>query len=78
MTFTTSLKEEIAKKNLNVTEENAELLAFLLAIGKFTNKTLTITSENASVIRRIYKNLKEYKIFEYFFIFNINYTYKML
>ena len=58
MTFTTSLKEEIAKKNLNVTEENAELLAFLLAIGKFTNKTLTITSENASVIRRIYKNLK--------------------
>lgn len=59
MTFTTSLKEEIAKKNLNVTEENAELLAFLLAIGKFTNKTLTITSENASVIRRIYKNLKE-------------------
>jgi DNA-binding protein WhiA len=59
MTFTISLKEEISKRESNMVEENSELLAYLLAVGKFSNNLLTLTNENASVTRRIYKDLKE-------------------
>lgn len=59
MTFTTSLKEEIAKQDINIIEDRYELIAFLNCIGKFNKEELLITMENASIARRIYKELKE-------------------
>lgn len=59
MTFTTSLKEELSKQEINVIEDRYELLAFLNCIGIFSNNELLITMENASVARRIYKEIKE-------------------
>ncbi len=58
MTFNTSLKEEISKKSFNLVDGNAEVAAYLIALGKITKKEITITSENFSVIRKIYKELK--------------------
>lgn len=63
MTFTTTLKEEIAKQDINVLESRWELIAFVNAVAKI-NKDITITLENAAVARKIYQELKE--------IFNIN------
>ncbi len=58
MTFATSLKEEISKKDFNLSDGNAEIAAYLIALGKFSKTSLTITNENASVTRKIYKELK--------------------
>ena len=63
MTFTTTLKEEIAKQDINILESRWELVAFINAIAKI-NKDITITLENAAVARKIYQELKE--------IFHIN------
>lgn len=57
MTFTTTLKEEISKEELSFIEARYELLAFLLASGKIKDD-IVITLENASVARRIYKEIK--------------------
>ena len=57
MTFTTTLKEEISKEELSFVEARYELLAFLLASGKIKDD-IVITLENASVARRIYKEIK--------------------
>lgn len=59
MTFTTSLKEELSKQEINIIEDRYELLAFLNCIGVFSSNELLITMENASVARRIYKEIKE-------------------
>lgn len=59
MTFTTSLKEEIAKQDLNNIEDQYELIAFLNCVAKVSNEEILITMENASVARRMYKELKE-------------------
>lgn len=59
MTFTTSLKEEITKLGINPLEDRYELIAFLNCIAKFSKDEILITMENASVTRRIYKELKE-------------------
>jgi len=64
MTFTTSLKEEISRNNFNILEARWELIAFLNSIAKFNNDEILITLENASVARRIYKEVKQ--------IYNIN------
>jgi cell division protein WhiA len=64
MTFTTKLKDEISKADLNDIEQNASLCAYILAIGKFSRDGLSLTSENASVTRKIYKELKS--------VFNVN------
>lgn len=58
MTFTTSLKEEIAKQDINVIESQWELIAFMKSCAKI-GKEITITLENASVARKIYKEIKE-------------------
>ena len=58
MTFTTMLKEEISKNDFNVIEARYELIAFLNCIGKFNKDELLITVENASIARRIYKEIK--------------------
>ncbi len=58
MTFTTRIKEEITKNNINSIEARSELAALLRYNSKL-NKNIIITLENASVARRIYKNIKE-------------------
>lgn len=59
MTFTTSLKEEIARLEINPIEDRFELIAFLNCVAKVKNDEILLTLENASVTRRIYKELKE-------------------
>ena len=58
MTFTTRLKEEISKLENNDLEARSILEAFL-RYNSVINKNITITLENASVTRFIYKLLKE-------------------
>lgn len=58
MTFTTRLKDEISKQDFNLADGNAEVSAYLIAVGKIDKNTITITSENASVCRKVYKELK--------------------
>ena len=59
MTFTTSLKEEITKNDINSMEARYELMAFLNSVAKFNKEEISITLENASIARRIYKEIKE-------------------
>ena len=59
MTFTTSLKEEISKNDFNIIEARYELIAFLNCIAKYDNDDISITVENASIARRIYKEIKQ-------------------
>lgn len=58
MTYTTKVKEEIAKNELNESEKICELSGFLRFSGNIKDN-ITITLENACVTRRIYKHLKE-------------------
>ena len=63
MTFTTTLKEEIAKNDFNIIEARYELIAFLNCVAKIYPNEITVTLENASIARRIYKEIKEiYKV----------------
>ena len=63
MTFTTSLKEEMSKTDFSIVEAQNELISFLNCLGKFSKDELIITMENASVARRIYKEIKAiYKV----------------
>ena len=64
MTFSARLKEEIAAIPINALEARVELAALLKFDGRLENKKITLTLENASVARRIYKHIKE--------IFNID------
>ena len=57
MTFTTSLKEELSRMELSPIEARYELFSFIKYIGKI-GKEITITLENASVARKIYKDIK--------------------
>lgn len=57
MTFTTSLKEEISNISEGVNEARIELEAFIKCSAKI-RKEITITLENASVARKIYKDIK--------------------
>jgi len=58
MTFTTKIKDEITKNYINVIEARSELAALIRYNSKI-NKIISITLENASVARRIYKSIKE-------------------
>ena len=57
MTFTTSLKEEISKNDFSLVEARYEIESFIKANSKIKNE-IVITLENASVARRIYKDIK--------------------
>lgn len=59
MTFTTRLKEEISKQIDNEIESRSIIDAFL-RYNSVINDSITITLENASVTRYIYKLIKEY------------------
>ena len=58
MTYTIRVKEEIAKTNINNSEKICELSGFVRFAAVIKNN-ITITLENASVARRIYKHFKE-------------------
>lgn len=58
MTFNTSLKEEISKNEYSLNEARCELEAYIKCNSKITNKNITITLENASVARKLYKDIK--------------------
>lgn len=59
MTFTTMLKEEISKNDFNLLEARYELEAFMNCIAKFSNDEIVLTLENASIARRVYKEIKQ-------------------
>lgn len=58
MTFTTRIKEEISKETYNVIEAEKILAAFIRYNAKI-DEAITITLENCSVTRYIYRLLKE-------------------
>jgi len=58
MTYTTKVKEEIVKTEINESEKICELSGFIRFAAVIKDNIL-ITLENASVTRRIYKHIKE-------------------
>lgn len=58
MTYTTRVKEEIVKSDINDSEKICELSGFI-RYAAVIKDNITITLENASVTRRIYKHIKE-------------------
>lgn len=81
MSFTSEVKNEISKLNTMKTENISELSAIIRNIGNMQDNVLKITSENASVARRIFNLVKEqYKILPKITVrrgynFNKNYIY---
>ncbi len=59
MSFSTQIKEEIAKNPINRIEIQSELSAILRYDAKITKDLISLTFENASVARRVYTDLKE-------------------
>ena len=57
MTFSARLKDEIAAIKVNTIEARIELYALLRFDGKFDKNKISITLENASIARRIYKHI---------------------
>ena len=58
MTFTTRLKEEITRNDIDKIESLIELSAFVRYTAQIKKNSITLTMENAQVARRIYKNIK--------------------
>ncbi len=58
MTYTTRIKEEIVKSDINKSEKICELSGYI-RFAAVIKDTISITLENASVTRRIYKHIKE-------------------
>ena len=58
MTFTTRLKEEITKNDISPLESLTELAAFVRYSSQIKKNRISLTFENASVARRIYKDIK--------------------
>lgn len=58
MTFTTKIKDEVTKNDVSSIESLIELAAFIRYNGQIKKNSITLTMENASVARRIYKDLK--------------------
>ena len=58
MTFNTSLKDEISKNVYSSVDACSELSAFVRCNSKITSKQIINTIENASVARKIYKDIK--------------------
>lgn len=81
MSFTSEVKNEISKLNTMKTENISELSAIIRNIGIIQENVLKITSENASVTRRIFNLIKEqYKLLPKITVrrgynFNKNYIY---
>lgn len=58
MSFTSTIKNEVSKLDTIETENIAELSALIRNIGKYQEQGIKITTENASVARRIFGLLK--------------------
>lgn len=58
MTYTTRLKEEITKNELDKISSLVELSSFIRFAGQIKKDKITLVMENASVARRIYKDIK--------------------
>ncbi len=61
MSYTTSVKEALSRKNANLCCKKAELYGFLLFSGTFTKDKISFRSENEFVIKRyedIFRHLK--------------------
>lgn len=58
MTYTTRIKEEIVKSDINKSEKICELSGYI-RFAAVIKDSINITLENASVTRRIYKHIKE-------------------
>ena len=59
MSFTTTIKEEISRIPNNKSEEMAELSGFIRNNGHYTEDTIDLISENATVVKRVYKLFKD-------------------
>lgn len=58
MTFTTRIKEEVTKNDVTSIDSLVELSAFIRFAGQIKKNKITLVMENASVARRIYKDIK--------------------
>lgn len=58
MTYTTRIKEEIVKNDINDSEKICELSGFIRFAATIKDN-ISVTLENASITRRIYKHIKE-------------------
>ncbi len=58
MTFTTKIKEEITKNDISQLESLVELSSFIRLSAQIKKNKIVLTMENASVARRIYKDIK--------------------
>lgn len=58
MTYTTRIKEEIVKSDINKSEKICELSGYI-RFAAVIKDSINITLENASVTRRMYKHIKE-------------------
>ena len=59
MSFTTSLKEEITKNDISKIESLIELASYVRFSSQIKRDRIVLTMENASVARRIYKDIKQ-------------------
>ena len=63
MSFTSTVKNEVSKLEINEIEKIAELSAILANGAVLENNIIKITTENASVSRRIFSLIKDiYKV----------------
>ncbi len=58
MTFSTKLKEEICNKEITRMEIVSELSSMIRYDAKIEKENITITFENGSIARRVYKDIK--------------------
>ena len=58
MSFSTNIKEEITKNEQTNIDYLLELSAYIRYSGQIKKDSITLTMENASVARRIYKDIK--------------------
>ena len=59
MSFTTTIKEEISRIKNTPSENISELSGFLRNNGTFTDNTIDLITENATVAKRIYQLMKD-------------------
>ena len=59
MSFTTTIKEEISRIDNTKSESIAELSGFMRNNGSYSDTTIDLVSENATVVKRVYKLCKD-------------------
>ncbi len=59
MNFTTMVKEELASKRNDLLETRLETLGFIHFASNVNEEEIILYSENGSIIRKIYKNIKK-------------------